>query len=84
MQLVEVDSLQPQPPQTRLAGTAQARRPAVGTHLVRACALQPTLRGDHQVVRVGVQRFGNETLAHARPVGVGRVDQVYAQLDRTP
>ena len=31
-----------------------------------------------------MQRLGDQRLAHLGPVGVGRVDQVHAQLDRPP
>ncbi len=84
VQLVEVDPIDAQVAQRALAGIAQVLRARVARPLPRARALQPALRRDQQPLRVGVQRLGDELLADVRPVAVGRVDEVHAELDRAP
>ena len=51
---------------------------------VRGGPDQASLGRDHQVVRVRVQRLGDQFLAHRRSVGVCRVDEVDPQLDHPP
>ena len=60
----------------------QALGAAVARPLARAGAAQAALGRDHEVVRVRVQRLGDQVLADLGPVGVGGVDQVDAELDR--
>ncbi len=84
VQLVQVDSLEPKPLQAALARLAQVVRMPVAVPLGRARSAQPALRRDDEVVRVGVERLRDQLFADMRPVRVGRVDQVHAQLDRPP
>src|SRR5438034_8647938 len=42
-----------------------------------------TLFRSHKPLRVGVERFGDEPLAHLRAVRVGGIDQVDPELDGT-
>ncbi len=82
--LVELDRVEPQPPERALAGLPQVLGAAVARPLVRAGPSQPSLGGDQQVLRVRVERLGDQLLADMRAVGVGGVDQVDAELDRPP
>ncbi len=81
MELVHGDALEAQPPQAALTGLAEVFGTAVGRPPIRSRALEPTLRGDDEIVGVGVQRLGDEDLAHLRAIRVGGVDEVDAQLD---
>ena len=84
VELVEGDLLEPEPAEavvthlTQMVGV-RVRRPPAGTG-----ALEAAFCRDHQVGGVRVQRLGDELLAHRRPVGVGGVDEVDAQLDGAP
>jgi hypothetical protein len=84
VQLVEVDRLDPQPPQRALAGLAQVLGPPFRLPLAGAGAQEAALGRDHQALGVGVQRLGQQLLADRGAVGVGGVDQVDAELDRAP
>jgi len=78
----DVDAIDSETLERALAGLAQVLGAPIGRPLARAGARQPTLGGDRQVVGIGVQRLGDQLLAHVGPVGVGGVNQVDAQLDR--
>src|SRR5438309_9426897 len=89
MQLVQVDSLEPQASKTSLTGGpemlgATAHLPPIGSR-----AQESSLGGDDEVVRIRMERLGDEPFAHLGPVGVRRVDQCDAALycpaqDRDP
>jgi hypothetical protein len=81
MQLVQVDPVELQPPQAGLAAFLQALRPGVARPLAGAGPPQAALGGDHEAGGVGMQRLGDQVLAHLGAVRVGRVDQVDAELD---
>jgi hypothetical protein len=82
VELVERDLVELEPPQAALARLPQVVRMPVDRPLTGPGALQPALGGDHEVVRVRVERLADQLLADVRPVGVGGVDEVDAQLDR--
>src|SRR5690242_4877840 len=84
VELVQPELPEPQPPQAALAGLAQVLGPAVGLPAVRARADQAALGRDHQVVRVRVERLGDQGLADVRTVGVRGVDEVDAEFHRSP
>ena len=70
----------------RLPSSAARRcsgRPFCG-HCTRTGPLQPALGRDHQALRIGVERLGDQLFADVRPVRVRRIDQVDAQLERPP
>jgi hypothetical protein len=52
--------------------------------LVRAGSHKASLGADDQVLRIGVQRLADELFTDVRAVGVGRVDEVDAEFDRSP
>ena len=81
MELVEVDPLQAQPPQASLAGLAQVLGAAVALPPPGPGPRQAPLGRDHEAAGVGVERLGDQLLAHLGPVGVGGVDEVDAELD---
>src|SRR5437660_6192539 len=79
MQLVQVDSLEPQASKTSLTGGpemlgATAHLPPIGSR-----AQESSLGGDDEVVRIRMERLGDEPFAHLGPVGVRRVDQCDAE-----
>ena len=81
VELVERDLVELQPGQAPVAGLAQVLRTPVGLPLVRPRPRQPALGGDDEIVGIGVQRLGDQDLAHVRAVGVGRVDEVDSEID---
>src|SRR5215211_2205804 len=84
MQLVKVDRLQPQTLQAGLAGLPQARGSTIRPPLVGPLSGTASLRCDHEPVRVRAQGFGDLAFVEPRAIGIGRVDQVYAEFERTP
>src|SRR5208282_331398 len=84
VELVERYLLEPEPAQAALARLSQVFGAPVGVPAVRAGPDQAALGRDHQVVRVRVQRLGDQGLADVRTVGVGRVDEVDAKFDDPP
>ena len=82
VQLVQLDTLEPEAAQAALTGRAQVLRPAVRRPLVRPGSLEACLGGDHQLGRIGVEGLRDEALAHRWAVGVGSIDQIEAQLQR--
>jgi hypothetical protein len=83
VQLVQVDALDAQAAQARLAGGAQVLGPAVGVPALRRRPHDAALGRDHEPRRVGMQCVGDQPLVGLGAVGVGRVDEVHAELDRT-
>ena len=59
----------------------QVLGPAVRIPGAGARAQQAALGGDDQVLRVGMERFGDQFLVHVRAVAVGGVEEIHAQLD---
>ena len=76
VQLIEVDAVDLQPPEAPFAGLPQVLGPPVARPLSRPGTGQAALGGDHEPVRVGMKRFGDQVLAHLRPIRVGGVDQI--------
>src|SRR5829696_1399897 len=75
MQLVEVYGLHLEPTQAALARLAQVLGATVGhPSTTRAC--QAALGGYDQIIRVGVERFGDQAFGDLGTVGVGGVDEV--------
>src|SRR6185436_8845980 len=84
MQLIKINALETQPPQATFAGGSQVFRPSIFDPLVGTRALEPSLGGDHQAGRIGVQGLGYDFFADARTVGVGGVDKIDPQFDGAP
>src|ERR1700722_12601075 len=82
MELVEVDLLQPPPPQAALTRLTEVFRAAVRLPAARTGSQEAALGRDDQAVRIRVQGLGDERLAHLRAVGIGRVDEVDVQFQR--
>jgi hypothetical protein len=81
VELVDVDPLQPQAAQAPLASLVEVVRATVSVPLPGARSQEPALGRDHQVVRIGMERLGDQALAHLGPVRVRRVDEVDSQVD---
>jgi len=84
VQLVQVDPLELQTPQARLAGLPQARGSTISSPLVRTLSGTASLGRDHESLRVRVQSVGDLALVDSGAVGIGRVDQGGAELGRAP
>src|SRR4051812_42399622 len=81
MKLEQRDLVEPETSQRALALALQVRRVAVHDPLARARPLEAGLGADHEVVRVRVERLRYQAFGDLRPVRVGRVDEVHAELD---
>jgi len=81
VQLVEVDAVELQSPQRRLAALLDPLGAEVARPLAGARADKASLRRDHEVVGIRMQRLRNQVLRDLGPVGVGGVDQVHAELE---
>ena len=84
VQLEEVDPFESESPEAGFACLAQTRRPAVAAPPVRTLAGPTAFGRDHEILRVGMESLRDEPFADTRPVGVGCVDQVHTELDRSP
>ncbi len=67
VELVEGDLLQAQPPQAALARRAQVLGAAVGGPPSGPGRYEAALGGDDEIVRIGVQRLGDQLLADVGP-----------------
>ena len=83
VQLIEVNSIDPEPAQRALAGPLQMLGVSVAWPFAWPGALHAALRRNRDPL-VGMQRLGDQLLAHLGAVGVGGVDQVYAELGQPP
>ena len=77
MQLVDVDFIQAQPLQLP-SRASQVLGTAIDRPLAGSSSQQSAFGGDDEVLRIGIERVGDQLLAHVRPIGVGRIDQVDA------
>jgi hypothetical protein len=84
VELEQLDAFQAHVAQAHLRLLAQVLGPAQRPPVARARPAQARLGSDHQVVRVRVERLLDQLFGHDRPVRVGGVDEVDAQLDRAP
>ena len=85
VELVELDPLEPQAAQRALARLAQVLRTPVGaaTGPGRCASARPWSRSARSS-GIRMERLGDQLLADVRPVRVGGVDQVDAELDGAP
>ena len=81
VQLIQVDPLELQPSQARVARLPEIFRPAVADAILKPVA-KASLRADHEPLRIGMQRFGDHLLADAGSIDVGGVDQRHAGVER--
>ena len=81
VQLEQVDALDSEAEQAAFALPAQVLRATAWGPRAGTGPGEAGLGGDLQVARVRVERLTDELLGHIRAVGIGRVDQVDAQLD---
>jgi hypothetical protein len=59
-------------------------RPAIGVPAVGAGARESALCSDDESLRIRIERFGDQGLVGLRAVAFGGVEEVDAELDRTP
>src|SRR6267378_3535596 len=73
-----------QPLEATLDCVPQMFRPTILYPLVRPGTLKPGFSRDQKICGIWMKRLGDETLANYRAVGVGGVDEIDSQLNRTP
>jgi hypothetical protein len=74
VQLEEMDALKSKSPEAHLGLLAQILRPGEGMPFIGPSAKKPSLRGDHQLGGVWVQRPADQLFADIRAVRVRGVD----------
>ena len=77
---VQIDALKPQAPEGGLHSAAQVLGPTVPVPARRARTHQSTFGADHQVLRVRMQRFGDQLLVDVRAIAVGGVEEVVPEF----
>ena len=82
MQLIDIDPFDPQTLEASLTGFAQVLGTPVRDPLSGPRSDEPAFGGDHQILRVRVQRLRDQSLAYLRTVGIGSVDEVDAELEQ--
>jgi hypothetical protein len=81
--VVEVDRVDPEPLQARVARRADVLRPAVDSPGGRvAPAHDPELRGHHHARSTAPQRLAHQLLVRVRAVDVGGVEHRHAEVER--
>jgi hypothetical protein len=79
-QLIQVDAVAPQPPQAPLHRLAQPLGVPLLTPSVGIQPMGEPLGRDHQPLRIGPQRLGDQPLAGPGAVELGGVDELHPQL----
>ena len=80
MELIEVDPLESQPPQTVRTSAAEMLRPAIDIPVAGTRARQPALARYHELGRIRVEGLSDQCLAHPRPIGIGGVDKSHTAI----
>src|SRR6185437_184676 len=80
VQLPERNLLKPKPLEAAMHLLAQLLRPAIRLPAVRSRPVMPALGRDDEAGGIGMQRFADQVLAHMRPIGLGRVDEIHAEI----
>src|SRR5215475_10039200 len=83
MQLVEINAIEFQSAQTPFASVAQMFWISIFRPAIRAGAVEAAFGSDDEAGGVGIQRFGDDFLAHARAVIIRGVNEVDAEIDGT-
>src|SRR6185503_19832148 len=76
MQLIEIDALEPEPPQAAVESVLQAGSPAVDLPAIGSGPVELALGGNHQSRWIRMERIGDQLLADAGTVRLGRIDKV--------
>jgi len=84
MQLIKIDSVQPQSAQAAFAGGSQVFWLSVFNPLVGTRPHKAALSGDHQSCRIRVQRLSDDFFANVGTVGVCGIDKIDSQFDGAP
>src|SRR5438093_920216 len=80
VKLIEVDALESQTLQATVQRPAQMLGAAVRVPAAPSGAHDPALGADDQAFGVGMQGFSDEGLGSVRPVAVGGVEEIDAEL----
>lgn len=78
VELIEVDALALQALEARLARALEMLGTAIGVPAPGARPQQPALGRDDETGGVGMERLGDERLAHRGAIGIGGVDEGHA------
>ena len=82
MELIDIDSIQPQPFQAALNRAFKMFGTGVVRPLRRADTLPSTFGGDHDSLRIGGQSLSDDFFGNIGAVGIGGVDEIHAEFDR--
>jgi hypothetical protein len=84
VELVELDPLQPEVTEAQLALLSQVLGATHRTPVARAGARQSSFGRDQEPLPIRMKRLMDQLLGHEWAVRVGGVDEVDAELDRSP
>ncbi len=84
MELIQIDSIDPEPLQTRLARLLEVIGSSSWNPISGLVANQASLGRDDEIRRVRMEGLCDEVLGDFRTVAVGGIDQLHAELDRAP
>src|SRR5689334_5051452 len=81
MQLIEIDAIQPEAPQTHFKLLPQVFGTAHGRPEIRTLPRESAFGRDHQPVRIGPESVADQLLAHLRTIRIRCVNEVDAKID---
>src|SRR6266550_8491900 len=84
VKLIDIDLFDPQPLQAALTGGAKVLRAPVRFPHAGPRPVKPSLGGNHEILRIRMQRLRDQSLAHLWTVGIGSVDEVDPERHRPP
>src|SRR6195256_3515775 len=82
VQLIQTNPVEAQPPQARFTRRLQMFGRSVFNPLVRTRALEATLCGNDDALRIRIQSLSNDALAYVRTIRIGRVKEIDAEFRR--
>src|SRR6266550_8418242 len=81
MQLIQIDSVEPEPFQAFVDTSFKIFRSTIGHPLSWPGSGVAALRRNNKAFRVRIKRFGNQQFARVRTIGISSIDQVHAEFD---
>src|SRR6476620_5431000 len=82
MQLPEIDPIELETLEAVIDALLEIFGSAIRDPLVGTGAGVAAFRGDDESFRIRMQRLGDKELTCLRPIGIGRIDEVYPKFDR--
>src|SRR5579871_2141882 len=84
MQLIQLDALESQPLQAAFNRLAQVIGARIMGPLIWSGTVPPALGRDNEIFGIRRKGFSDQFFTDVGPVGVSRVDEIYAQFHRVP